>query len=66
MNDIKLRDARKILKANGYELSYVNGDHYAFCREGSPKIVLPFHVKRGFECSYPIWRKACKRNGIEI
>lgn len=66
MNDIKLRDAQKILKANGYTLAYVNGDHRTYFKEGNPKIVLPFHMNRSNECPYPIWRKACKRNGIEI
>lgn len=64
MNGIKLRDARRILKANGYELAYVNGNHHMYCK-GSHKIAIPFHVNRSNECSGKLWKAICKQNNIQ-
>lgn len=65
MNNIKLRDARRILKANGYTLAYVNGSHYHFFNNTGRRITLPFHISRSNECSKTIWNKTVKEYNIK-
>lgn len=64
MNDVKLRDAKKILKKNNFEFGYVNGDHWHFFRDNQ-RLTLVFHVNRGNACPYPIWSKNCKKYNIK-
>lgn len=66
MNNIKWRDAVRILKKNGYYYSYTRGDHAYFFDAKKQRITLPFHVKRGNECPYGIWIKEVKRKNLTI
>ena len=65
MNDIKLRDAKKILKKNNFEFGYINGDHYNWFDNNGKRLTLVFHMNRGNACPYPIWSKACKQHNIK-
>lgn len=64
MNDIKLRDANKILKKNGYTLDRISGDHYIYKRDSRP-LLLVFHMNRGNVCPWPIWNKMGKKHNIK-
>ena len=65
MNDIRLKDATRILKKNGYVLEYVNGSHYQFFNKNRRRITLPFHVNRKNSCSAVIWNKIVKEYNIK-
>ena len=63
MTNIKLRDAERILKKNGWTRAYISGDHYHYTN-GKRRLQLPFHVNRGFECNARIWKARCKEYDI--
>lgn len=65
MNDIRLKDATRILKKNGYTLNRVSGDHYTYKNESGRPLLLVFHMKRGNSCPYPIWNKMVKKHNIK-
>ena len=65
MNDIRLKDATRILKKNGYTLNRVSGDHYTYKNESGRPLLLVFHMKRGNSCPGAIWKKTCKQHNIE-
>ena len=63
MTNIKLRDAERILKKNGWTRAYISGDHYHYTN-GKRRLQLPFHVNRGYECNARIWKARCKEYNI--
>lgn len=65
MNGIRLKDATRILKKNGYTLDRVSGDHYTYKNESGRPLLLVFHMKRGNSCPYPIWNKMVKKHNIK-
>jgi predicted RNA binding protein YcfA (HicA-like mRNA interferase family) len=65
MNDIKLRDANKILKKNGYTLNRIVGDHYHYYNNNNRRLTLVFHMKRDNSCPGAIWKKTCKQHNIK-
>lgn len=65
MNDIKLRDANKILKKNGFELRRVSGDHRHYYNAQNQRLTLVFHMNRGNSCPAAIWKKTCKQHNIK-
>ena len=65
MNDIKFRDANRILKKNGYTLMYVRGDHHNYVGPDGQRIVLPFHKNRNNECGHNIWTRTCRQYSIK-
>lgn len=65
MNDIRLKDATRILKKNCYTLNRVSGDHYTYKNESGRPLLLVFHMKRGNSCPYPIWNKMVKKHNIK-
>ena len=64
MNDIKLRDATRILKKNGYVVERISGDDYSYKRDNRP-LLLGFHMNRGNSCPGAIWKKTCKQHNIK-
>lgn len=66
MNDVKYRDAVKILKKNGYIHQYQTGDHHIFSNSDGRKITLPFHKNRNNECSGFLFMKEVKRKNLTI
>lgn len=65
MNDIKLRDANKILKKNGFELRRVSGDHWHYYNAQNQRLTLVFHMNRDNACPFPIWNKMVKKYNIK-
>ena len=64
MNDIRLKDATRILKKNGYILDRISGDHYIYKRDNRP-LLLVFHMNRDNSCPFPIWNKMVKKYNIK-
>lgn len=65
MNDIRLKDATRILKKNGYTLNRIVGDHYTYKKKSGRPLLLVFHMKRSNSCPGAIWKKTCKQHNIE-
>ena len=63
LTNIKLRDAERILKKNGWTRAYISGDYYHYTN-GKRRLQLPFHVNRGYECNARIWKARCKEYNI--
>ena len=53
------REARKIVKKNGFEYEYSIGDHYHF-KKGDKKIVIGHHLNR------MIWERLVKENDLNL
>lgn len=65
MNDIRLKDATRILKKNNFTLGYIRGDHYNYFDTGGTRLVLVFHMNRSNSCPGAIWKKTCKQHNIK-
>lgn len=66
MNDIKLRDATRILKKNGYTLNRIVGDHYHYYNDNNRRLTLVFHMKRNNSCPWVIWKRTVKEYQIQL
>ncbi len=65
MNDIRLKDATRILKKNGYTLNRIVGDHYTYRNANNRPLLLVFYMNRSNSCPGAIWKKTCKKHNIQ-
>lgn len=66
MNDIRLKDAQKILRKNNFVFDYIRGDHYYWVSPAGQRLTLVFHMKRQNSCPGAIWAKAVKQHNLKV
>ena len=57
-NDIKFKEADRVLRRNGFVYDRTKGSHHYYIRDGKPVVI-------NIKTNRMVWRRICKENNLQ-